>query len=57
MQWRFLVTSAFVNFSATASNRFTYTFPIVFGGDEISFLQCIFEKLKPANTQLIFNQV
>ncbi len=46
-----------VTFTVPAANRFTYTFPIVFGGSEIAILECLFEKLKPSNCNLIFKQV
>lgn len=38
-------------------NGFPYTFPITFGSKEISILECLFNKLKPANCQVIFKQV
>jgi uncharacterized protein YmfQ (DUF2313 family) len=41
----------------TLPDRFTYTFPIPFGDNTIVLLQCIFSKLKPANCQVIFQEV
>ena len=46
-----------VTFTVPAANTFTYTFPIVFGGAEIAILECLFTKLKPANCDIIFEQV
>lgn len=34
--------------------KFTYTFPITFGTQDLSTLECLFEKLKPANVQLMY---
>lgn len=36
---------------------FTYTFPLPFGDDVIALLECIFNKLKPANCQVLFQEV
>ena len=36
---------------------FPYTFPILFGSVEISILQCLFERLVPANTQVLFQSI
>ena len=33
---------------------FSYTFTFTFGTDEIAILQCLFEKIKPASCQVIF---
>ncbi len=41
----------------TLPERFTYTFPIPFGDDAVVLLECIFTKLKPANCQVIFQEV
>lgn len=43
--------------SIALPDRFTYTFPISFGNDAIVLLQCVFSKLKPANCQLLFQEV
>jgi uncharacterized protein YmfQ (DUF2313 family) len=34
--------------------KFTYTFPITFGTKDLSTLECLFNKLKPANVQLFY---
>ena len=47
----------FVVFTVPAANRFPYTFPIVFGGSAIAILECLFNKVRPANCQVIFNQI
>lgn len=50
------VTTAFENqFPLTFFDNVFPGFP--FGTSEIDFIQCIFEKLKPANCKLIFRQV
>lgn len=36
---------------------FPFTFPIVFGSSVISVVECLFNKLKPANCVVIFTQV
>lgn len=36
---------------------FPYTFPINFGSQEISILECLFEKLKPSTSQVLFQSV
>lgn len=46
-----------VTFLLEASNQFPLTFPIPFGSDEIALLECLFTKLKPANCDIIFQQV
>lgn len=46
-----------VVFTVPTVNRFEYTFPFIFGGEEIGILECLFEKLKPANCKVIFNQI
>ena len=38
----------------TQGGGFPYTFPIIFGEADINKLQCIFNKVKPANVNLIF---
>ena len=43
--------------SFTVDERFPYTFPITFGGDVIVLLECLFNRLKPANCQVLFNEV
>lgn len=46
-----------VRFTVPDTSRFTLFFPIVFGGNEIAILECLFNKLKPANCNVIFLQV
>lgn len=46
-----------VEFNVTAVDRFPMTFPITFGSGEIALIECLFEKLKPANCRLVFRQV
>lgn len=41
----------------TSPDVFPYTFPIVFGSDEITILQCVFEKAIPANCDLRFDAI
>jgi uncharacterized protein YmfQ (DUF2313 family) len=46
-----------VNFTVDAGSRFPYTFPLPFGDENIALLECLFSRLNPENTQVIFNQV
>ncbi len=46
-----------VRFTVEAANRFPLVFPITFGSGEIAILECLFTKLKPANCNIIFQQV
>jgi len=46
-----------VTFNLEVGGRFPYTFPIKFGVVEINILECLFRKLKPANCDIIFQQV
>lgn len=45
-----------VQFTTTAG-VFPYTFPITLGDDSIIILECLFNKLKPANCQVIFRPI
>jgi uncharacterized protein YmfQ (DUF2313 family) len=36
------------------TTEFDYTFNFNFGGDAIGLLQCVFEKIRPANCQVLF---
>lgn len=36
---------------------FPYTFPIVFGNSSISILECLFEKIRPANCAVRFDSI
>jgi len=46
-----------IKFTVQEANRFTLTFPFTFGDGNIAILECLFRKLKPANCNLIFQQV
>jgi len=46
-----------VSFQLEGSNKFPLTFPIPFGSSNIGILECLFNKLKPANVDLIFRRV
>jgi len=37
--------------------RFTYTFPILFGDNLTVLLECLFNKIKPANCQVLFQEI
>lgn len=47
----------FVTFTVPAASRFPLTFPFIFGSSDIAILECLFNKLKPANCNVIFKQV
>jgi len=49
--------SIFVRFFDDQANSFPLTFPFTFGSGEIGILECLFGKIKPANVNLIFQQV
>jgi uncharacterized protein YmfQ (DUF2313 family) len=46
-----------VRYSDVSAARFPHTFPITFGAEAIGIMECLFTKLKPANCDLIFEQV
>ena len=46
-----------VDFTVEAANEFPLTFPFTFGSSDIAILECLFNKLKPANCDIIFRQV
>lgn len=46
-----------IEFFVQGSSVFPFTFPFVFGSNEQAILECLFQKLKPANCNLIFKQV
>lgn len=46
-----------VNYSVTGVETFPLTFPFTFGTNEIAVLECLFNRLKPANCQVLFRQV
>lgn len=46
-----------ITFVVTAINRFPFTFPFIFGDTGIGILECLFTHLKPANCDIIFEQV
>lgn len=46
-----------VRYTLPDALSFTYTFPIGFTTDALTIMECLFRKLKPANCDLIFEQV
>lgn len=46
-----------VDFTVEAASRFPLTFPFTFGSAGINTLECLFNRLKPANCDIIFRQV
>jgi len=46
-----------VDFKVQTASRFPLTFQFTFGSDGIAILECLFNKLKPANCNIIFRQV
>ena len=46
-----------VDFPVTEASKFPLTFPFVFGDETIGVVECLFNKLKPANCNIIFRQV
>jgi len=46
-----------VNFSLNISQAFPLPFPISFVGNGAVILECLFNRVKPANCDIIFNQV
>jgi uncharacterized protein YmfQ (DUF2313 family) len=46
-----------VNFTASSTVVFPLTFPIVFPDDNMAVIRCFFDKLKPANTDIIYREV
>lgn len=46
-----------VKFTVFDPSRFPITFPYTFGNSIITVLQCLFERLKPANCDIIFQEV
>lgn len=46
-----------VGYGIESASVFPLTFPFVFGSAGLARLQCLFDKLKPANCNLIFRQV
>lgn len=49
--------SIVVSYTLTDEEVFTYTFPIPFSTGEVAILECLFNKVKPSNCQLIFKKV
>lgn len=45
-----------VEFAGVGVSRFPYTYPIPFGDGTLGLLECIFNRLRPANCNLIFQQ-
>jgi len=46
-----------VEYPSSSVSTFPLTFPFIFGAVGLGTLKCLFEKLKPANCDLIFRQV
>ena len=46
-----------IGFTVQEANRFPLVFPFTFGSGEIAVLECLFTKLKPANCNIIFQQI
>jgi len=46
-----------VDFNIPSSSVFPFTFPLVFDDGGVSVVKCIFEKLKPANVNIIYREV
>lgn len=46
-----------VNFSLAIANAFPLPFPILFEGNGAIVLECLYNRVKPANCNIIFNQV
>jgi len=46
-----------VTFTLVDGERFPYTFPLPFGNMTLSIIECLFNKLKPVNCDVIFEQV
>jgi uncharacterized protein YmfQ (DUF2313 family) len=44
-----------VNINLPPQEAFTYTFPLTFGVEKATILECFFQQLKPANVKIIFN--
>ena len=46
-----------VEFLVPESEQFPYIFPFLFGSDLISILECLFNRLRPANVRVEFRQI
>lgn len=46
-----------VTYNLDSGQVFPYTYPIPFGTSEIAVLQCLFQKVKPANVRVVFQKV
>lgn len=46
-----------VDFEVLPGDLFSYIFPLLFGEDLISILECLFNRLKPANVSVEFRQI
>ena len=46
-----------VQFTVDVANRFPLTFPFPFGDGDISLIECVFRRLKPANCDILFEQI
>lgn len=47
----------FVEFTVEEDSRFPLRFPFIFGDELIAILECIFNRLRPANCNVVFTQV
>ena len=45
-----------VEFSTSITGGFPFGFPFVFGNGDVELMFCFFNKLKPANTQILFKE-
>ena len=46
-----------VQFTVDGANRFPLVFPFPFGDGDISLIECVFRRLKPANCDILFEQI
>jgi len=46
-----------VQYSVIGGSKFTLTLPFTLGDDSVDIMQCLFRKLKPANVQILFQEV
>jgi hypothetical protein len=49
--------SIVVKVTEELTGGFPYDFPVIFGNPVLDIVKCFFNKLKPANTQIIFIEV
>lgn len=46
-----------IQYVFTGANVFPFTFPFTFGSDSINVLTCLYNKIKPANVQIVFEEI